>query len=136
MGVLNVEKVIWWNRVYCGFLAGSWIVAGLLCFWARGSIPLIYETSAEVFTQAGIEQAQLSAVYGLIGVLSFVLSILNLLLLFAPRTRTWWAAHLFNHAMGVLKCCCIPAAVPLMIYWVRPEVQRAFETKPNDEIGA
>lgn len=128
---MNVEKVIFWNRVYCCVLSVSWFLAGLGCFWARTQVDVVYETSAQMFEASGIEKSQLGLMYGLIGLLSFVLVILNLILVFAPRTKIWWAAHMFNLVMGVLKCCCIPVAVPLIIFWVRPEVQQAFESGSN-----
>lgn len=100
---------------------------GLMCFWARGNVSVVYEQSKSMFDAAGINESQLVGLYALIGILAVVLCFLNMILAFAPMTRKWWKAHIFNHVIGILECCCVPLAVPLVFLWLRPDVKALFD---------
>jgi hypothetical protein len=42
-------------------------------------------------------------------------------------TRPWvWIYHLVLIAIGMTSACCLPACVPLLIYWIRPETKAYY----------
>jgi hypothetical protein len=45
---------------------------------------------------------------------------------FLPRRRWVWVLHVVLIALGMTSCACIPATVPLLIFWIRPETQAWF----------
>ncbi len=45
---------------------------------------------------------------------------------FLPRRPWAWVAGLVLIGIGITSCCLLPAAIPLMIGWIRPEVQTWF----------
>ena len=43
---------------------------------------------------------------------------------FALPRRPWaWIYHLVLIAIGMTSACCLPLTVPLLIFWLKPEVQ-------------
>ena len=47
---------------------------------------------------------------------------------FAPRRRWVWTFDVVLIAIGMTSCCCMPVTIPLLIYWIKPEVKTYFET--------
>ena len=45
---------------------------------------------------------------------------------FAPP-RSWvWVFDIVLIAIGMTSCCCMPVSIPLLIYWIKPEVKTYF----------
>ena len=43
-----------------------------------------------------------------------------------PR-RSWvWVYGIVLIAVGLTSCCCMPASIPLLIAWMKPEMKQAF----------
>ena len=41
--------------------------------------------------------------------------------------RPWvWVFDMVLIAIGLTSCCCMPASIPLLIYWMKPEVKTHF----------
>jgi len=51
------------------------------------------------------------------GLISFVL-------IFAPKTKFWWWAHLFHQILGLGTC--IFFAIPLLIFWSREPLMELY----------
>lgn len=45
---------------------------------------------------------------------------------FLPRRPWAWVYNLVLISVGLTSCCCIPAAIPLLIFWIKPEVKGFF----------
>jgi hypothetical protein len=45
---------------------------------------------------------------------------------FLPRKPWAWIAHLVLIAIGLTSCCTIPASIPLLVLWLKPDVQAWF----------
>ncbi len=45
---------------------------------------------------------------------------------FLPRKPWAWIYDLILIAIGMTSCCCLPATIPLLIYWLKPEAKRFF----------
>ena len=57
------------------------------------------------------------------GLALFVASLLPLIL----RSRPWlWTYDLVIICLGMTSACFLPACIPLLIFWLKPEVKRHF----------
>jgi hypothetical protein len=45
---------------------------------------------------------------------------------FFPRKPWAWAAHMALIALGMTSACCIPACLPLLLFWLKPETKTMF----------
>jgi hypothetical protein len=43
-----------------------------------------------------------------------------------PRKPWSWIYHIVLISIGLTSCACLPFAVPLLVFWIRPEVQDWF----------
>ncbi len=49
---------------------------------------------------------------------------------FLPRRPWAWVAHLVLIAFGLTSCCTMPAAIPLLVAWLKPDLQAWFGRPP------
>ena len=43
------------------------------------------------------------------------------------KPKPWtWIYHMVLICLGLTSPCCLPASVPLLIYWIKPEVRSYF----------
>ena len=45
---------------------------------------------------------------------------------FLPKKNWAWVYHLVMICIGLTSCCCLPACIPLLIYWLKPETKAMF----------
>jgi len=58
-----------------------------------------------------------------LGLVLFVATLLPLLL----KPRPWvWVYDLVVICFGLTSVCCLPASIPLLIFWIKPETKRYF----------
>ncbi len=43
-----------------------------------------------------------------------------------PRRPWAWIAHLVLIARGLTSCCTMPASIPLLVIWRKPETQASY----------
>jgi len=122
---MKPETVIGWNKAYCWSMVVFYLIVSAACFNATSGIDLVYATIAE--QGYDVPKSSLILFYQVVGVYGIIMAGLNIALVFVPRTKMWWLAHLINHAAGILKCCCIPFAIPMLIMWLRKDVQALFD---------
>ncbi|HLM58716.1 MAG TPA: hypothetical protein VK422_21610 [Pyrinomonadaceae bacterium] len=48
---------------------------------------------------------------------------------FLPRRKWAWVVGVVLIALSMTGTCCIPAAVPLLIFWVKPETKAFFNAR-------
>lgn len=46
--------------------------------------------------------------------------------LLTPRRRWGWVYGFVPIAIGLTSPCCMPASIPLLIFWLKPEVKQWF----------
>lgn len=46
---------------------------------------------------------------------------------FLPRRRWAWVLGIVLIALSMTGACCLPAAIPLLIFWVKPETKAFFD---------
>jgi len=45
---------------------------------------------------------------------------------FVPRRPWAWVYHLVLICVGMTSACCLPACIPLLIFWIKPETKAFF----------
>ena len=107
-------KVVFWFKVYAGFMALLYfavLVAGVL-------LVVFAPQSGN-----GIPLTIMGAVYIALG---FVLALAySLVFAFKPSPGSW-VFHLILICIGFGGCPTIAAAVPLLIFWIKPEIKRFY----------
>lgn len=122
---MKPETAITWNKAYCWAMVVFYVLLASACFTATSAIDLVKSSMAE--SGYDISRNDIAFSYQFIGYYALLMAGMNIGLLFVPRTKAWWLAHLINHAAGVIKCCCIPIAVPMLVMWLRKDVQALFD---------
>ncbi|HOX57323.1 MAG TPA: hypothetical protein P5205_12560 [Candidatus Paceibacterota bacterium] len=111
-------KVVFWFRIYSGCMTGVYalcVLAAPLIFFAgtRSS----REDAFVLKIQAGVLLA-VGLVFAVVFALPFVL----------PRRPWVWVYSLVLICIGMTSCCILPAAVPLLIYWLKPDAKSWFNS--------
>ena len=116
-------RVVFWYRVYCGFMAFLYV----LCI-GGGIALLAFRT--EIAAEDPETPEEILVVYGFfLLVLGLVLTGAYIAAFFLPRERWAWIFHLVLICLGLTSCCSMLASIPLLIYWIKPEVQTWFGMK-------
>jgi hypothetical protein len=45
---------------------------------------------------------------------------------FLPRRKWVWIADIVLIGIGMTSACCLPLAIPVLIFWLKPEVRTRF----------
>jgi glucose uptake protein GlcU len=116
---LNLEtgrKTFFWYRIYCGIMALLYLaltVFGIILT----SVP--FETREYSET----ELLTMGIVYAVMGAILFPAFAVAT---FLPAKPFNWVVGIVMMALGMTSCCLLPALIPLMIFWFKPETQRFF----------
>lgn len=116
----GTPAVVMWFRVYCGFLAFMNVLVmglGIFIVVAGSSTPELREAAN------GMEPAIIGALYAVLG---FAFAVAYSVGLFIPRKPWGWIAGIVLIALGMTSLCCLPAAIPLLIFWLKPETKSYF----------
>lgn len=113
------RKIRLWFRVYCSFMAFLYLLCtlggiGALVISMTGNIPKNDERIMLI-------------VQGII----FMIVSLPLMAIFVfglnlPRRKWGWIFGIVLIAIGLTSPCCMPASIPLLIFWMKPELRRFY----------
>ncbi len=110
------RKTHFWYRVYCAVMVLLNLgvgAMGLVIVFAGASIDSGEQPDAIVMGSA-------YAIFGLLfGLLYLVAAVL-------PGKPYNWIVGIVTIALGLSSCCFLPATVPLLIYWMKPETKAYF----------
>jgi MFS family permease len=110
-----LEPPVWkWYRVYAGVMAAMYLlvtVAGVVL------AVLAPDSDGEPFPRF------IGLMYAVIGV---PFAAAYLAAFFIPRAPWAWIYHLVLICIGLTSICCMPATIPLLIYWLKPEAKQFF----------
>jgi MFS family permease len=117
----EAPKVVFWFRVYCGFMTAVYTVMGL------ASIAfIVFSSKIAEHDKDEVPEAFVIA-YGV-----FLVALgLGLAAAFATpffvAPKPWvWIYDLLLIAVGMTSCACWPITIPMLIYWIKPETQAHF----------
>lgn len=101
--------VVLWAKLYLGALSALYFSLLLL---------------APFMMASGDEEA---FIYGIVFfVIGLPCAILSLFPIFLPPKPWVWVWILVEIAFGMTSVCCLPIAIPLLIFWIKPETKRYY----------
>ena len=105
-----------WYHVYCAVMAVMYLaVIGLGVFFLLVD-PEFLDMPAFPARLMGVAYAAMGAVLaGLFGAAPFL-----------PPKRWTWIYGIVCIGIGLSSPCCMPASIPLLIYWIKPETKAYF----------
>ena len=107
------QKVFFWYRLYCVVVAFlSLAVAGLGIFLAVVPLEPNSRDQQQIFL--------MGIVYAILGIGLFLVFAVAALL---PPKPYNWVVGMVMICLGFTSCCFWPFAIPLIIFWVKPETQ-------------
>jgi MFS family permease len=121
--------VVTWFRVYAGVMTFVYMllfVAAVLMLVFAPSLADDADNPEEVLLIQGIVFAVMSLPLG--G--AFIIGA------FMPVKPWAWIYGIVLIGLGMTSCCCLPATIPLLIFWIKPETQTYFgRSKGNPTTG-
>ena len=112
--------VVVWFKVYTGLMTLLYLV----CF--VGGVVLVYYAD-EI---PGLDPTEILVQGIILAVMGLPFAIVFALPLFFKPKPWVWIYNIVMIAIGMTSCCCIPACVPLLIFWLKPEVKLWFGRSP------
>ncbi|MBX3114790.1 MAG: hypothetical protein KF836_09525 [Fimbriimonadaceae bacterium] len=116
---MNPQATLSLNRFYCVMMAG--IQLGGVAFVAMMGSQFATMPPPQSIDGLG---AQLVAFFAMLFIPLLMGGLFSTVLIFAPKTKFWWWAHLFHQIMGLGSC--IFFAVPLIIFWSREPLMEIY----------
>lgn len=113
------RKTHFWYKIYCALMALLYLAVfgiGIFLTVMATQAPLGMRRNDPPFAIVG-------PIYAFMGLL-FAIPFIGAL--FLPRTPWNWVVGIVLIALGMTSICCLPALIPLLIYWLKPETQAYF----------
>ena len=108
-----------WYVAYCVFMAllyGGLTVAAVAFLLLADRIPDLRDDEATILRiQFGVMLVFSVPLAGLFGVAPML-----------PKRRAAWIYGLVLICIGMTSACCLPATIPLLIFWIKPETKEFF----------
>ena len=114
----GAPAVVLWQNIYCGAMA----LLYLLLTGVGAAFAVFRESLADAKTSANE-----NLIVGLV-LIAVCLPLAGIFAAgpFLPRRPWSWIYHIVLISLGLTSCACLPVSVPLLIFWIRPEVQAWF----------
>jgi hypothetical protein len=107
-----------WYKAYC--------IASALLFLVYGVLG-VFIILAPNYTLPGHQKDMPPASQGIMyAILGFTMMIPFIVALFLPRKPWVWIYGIVTMVLGVFGCCCFPASIALLIFWLKPEVKEYY----------
>ena len=115
---MPVKPAVWtWYVVYCIAMALLYLGVTVL-----GVFLLILPEDAVKIQD--METVKIQAIACII--VGIPLFFLYLIAPFLPKKPWAWIYGIVMIAFSLTSCCCMVAGIPLLIYWIKPDVKRFF----------
>jgi hypothetical protein len=115
------EKTFFWYRVYVGVMALLYMAVAIM---GVAFLLIPFETRQ-------YERGEIMLMGGVYAALGAVFFIAFAVALFLPPKPYNWIVGIIMIALGLTSCCLLPATIPLLIYWIKPETQAFFGRKSS-----
>ena len=110
--------VVLWYKIYCGAMMVLYLflaAIGLVLILMRDTIA---SSGSQSQSQDPAELLVIGAVYIVMGAVFGVVYLVGLLW---NRGKGAWVYGIVTIALGLTSLCCLPATIPLLIFWLKPE---------------
>lgn len=112
----GTPKVIFWFKVYAAILCFIYLLTALF-----GIAMMVVDSSDPEMPRWGM--VVMGILFFAMGVGLFVVCLVPLIL----TPRPWlWILDLVVICLGMTSACFLPFCIPLLIFWLKPEVKRYF----------
>jgi uncharacterized membrane protein len=120
--LLGEKPPAWkWFVAYCVFMAVMYFLTAVV------GVVFLFTEPAELDMRAG--EATLMGVFFIgLGLLFFAPFAYAP---FVPRKRWAWILSISLICLGLTSLCCLPASIPLLIAWLKPETKAYFGIFPS-----
>lgn len=116
----GTPTIVMWFKIYAALMALVYLLLmGLGIFMVVAGAAV---AGMEEF-QGGAEPVVVGVVYAIMGLVFFVAYAFGL---FLPRKPWGWIVGIVLIAIGMTSICCLPATIPLLIFWLKPEAKAYF----------
>jgi len=113
----HTPKVICWFKVYAALFAALYLACAAL---SLVFLILREPVSLDMSREEALITGALMLIIGLPLCAAFILP-------FFLRPRPWvWVYDLVLICIGLTSPCCMPASIPLLVYWLKPEARAYF----------
>jgi hypothetical protein len=111
------KPAVWnWYVAYCALLAALYLLVIIM-----GFVFLVFEPTDRDMSPG--EARIMGVIFIVVGLVLFVPFASGP---FLPRRPWAWIFGLVLICIGLTSACCLPAAVPLLIYWLKPDNKAYF----------
>jgi hypothetical protein len=110
-------KVWKWYIAYCGVMALMYLIVFILAF-------VFLLADPRELDMGPAEAKIMGAVFAVMGL---TLLIPYAAAPFLPKKPWAWIVGIVLICIGMTSACCLPAAIPLLIFWLKPENKRFFK---------
>ncbi len=127
VGPMLQPQVVVWYRVYCSCFLLLYILVGI----GGVSVLLFASEIAANSPNPDKDVERLSNIFmGIVlSVISVLLCVLFAIGLMIPRKKWGWIFGFFPIAIGLTSPCCMPASIPLLIFWLKANNKRWFHVE-------
>lgn len=113
-------SAVTWFNVYCILMALLYAIVSVVCAFILSS-PEIFE----------VRGGDLDPVAAKIQAIVMLVVSVPLMMLFAaapalPRRPWVWVYDIVLICLGMTSVCCMPATIPLLIFWIKPDAKAWF----------
>ena len=118
------KPTVWtWYVVYC-------VAMAILYLFVIGA-GIFFLLADPVWLE---EDAMLLRVEGALFLgLGLVLMVIFAIAPFLPKKPWVWIYGIVLIGLGMTSACCLPATIPLLIFWIKPETQQFFGRKQENK---
>ena len=104
-----------WFVVYCILMALLYMTMAVM-----GVVFLFTEPDRDMSAEEGKIMGLVMLILGLVFFVPYALAP------FLPRQRWVWVLGLVLICLGLTSACCLPACIPLLIFWLKPEMKEFY----------
>lgn len=116
------EPPVWkWFRVYVGLMSVLYLAFAGMGLFMIAFGPTIAESSRN--PSDAFVMPFLGGVYAVLGFVFMGVFVYGLMI---PRKPWAWIYGLVLICFGMTSPCCMPASIPLLIFWIKPEMKAFF----------
>ena len=133
---MQPPKVVGWYRVYAGAMTFLYLLLIGLGLFLLLSPNALIDPDAGMLSNRPADETEaliLGAVYSGLGL---VLAATYAVSFFLPRRRGSWIYGIVLIAIGMTSCLCLPATIPLLIHWLKPECRDWFHAADESAAAA
>src|SRR4030042_446442 len=106
----------------CSWFVGYCVLMCLIYLFIIG-VGLLYPKFADIVDEEDMAVKIAGPIYVIVGLIFFIPFAIAP---FLKPTPGVWIYDLVLICFGMTSCCCLPAAIPLLIFWIKPETKSYF----------